>query len=615
MGACKSKQFGCCIAIDSDESIILDKPTGKETRHGPGWFCFPNWWEAQVVKSIPLQNNQYLVIKHVILPESNRKSRSEEIALQKRSTLNENDELLNDPDMQLLEIVRGPKIYHINNPYDRISEVKSMIDLSVTQYIIVTDKLTGAKAIESGPKLFCPKPYDVVSEIHNMYNLSSTEYIIVTDESKGEKFTVFGPKLFLPRAYDKVSAIYNYIVLNHAQYCRIIDTRTGVMRIERGPQTFSLGPYEALKEDNHQTIFNIINIDTENAVLVKNLDTGMDELITIPQKFIPSFTQTFIEIRKLIKLAPYENMILIDKDGQHILKNGLKDKSFFLYPYQQTYTQQWSNDLKKDHQSTSTVNRFDTRNQYMDYEFLVRTADNVEIILDVSIFWQITDLYKLVLVTQDPPEDICNHTRSEILSQVSKYNMKEFMELPNSKLIASVNSDKDDSFYESRGVNVIRVEILQKRCKDPEIQKIFKQIIDEKTNRIKNIEKQEAENEVKLRNLNGQIDAEKLVGTLLKIKKENERQENVADGIAEGSRIQNFIGNLGEDIPLEKKLQVYFDIQNTKRLDLLAHSNTTLYLTPKEVDTKVINVNTIHPVNESNQSTQSHIQTRMNIEV
>jgi regulator of protease activity HflC (stomatin/prohibitin superfamily) len=46
----------------------------------------------------------------------------------------------------------------------------------------------------------------------------------------------------------------------------------------------------------------------------------------------------------------------------------------------------------------------------MDYEFLVRTADNVEIVLDVSIFWQITDLYKLVLVTQDPPEDICKST-------------------------------------------------------------------------------------------------------------------------------------------------------------------------------------------------------------
>ena len=190
--------------------------------------------------------------------------------------------------------------------------------------------------------------------------------------------------------------------------------------------------------------------------------------------------------------------------------------------------------------------------------------------------------------------------------------MKEFMELPNSKLIDSVNSDKDDTFYESRGVYVIRVEVLQKRCKDPEIQKIFKQIIDEKTNRIKNIEKQEANNEIKLRDLTGQIDAEKLFGTLLKIKKENERQENQADGIAEGSRIQNFISNLGDDVPLEKKLQIYFDIQNTKRLEMLAHSKTTMYLTPKEVDTKVINVNTIHP---SSEAAQTNLQTKVNVEL
>ena len=205
-----------------------------------------------------------------------------------------------------------------------------------------------------------------------------------------------------------------------------------------------------------------------------------------------------------------------------------------------------------------------------------------------------------------------NHTRSAILSQVSKFNMKEFMELPNMKLMDSVKFDADDSFFESRGVVVIRVEILEKRCKDPEIQKIFKQIIDEKTNRIKNIEKQEAQNEIKVCDLNGQIEAEKLFGTLLKIKKENERQENQADGIAEGSRIQNFISNLGDDIPLEKRLQIYFDIQNTKRLETLAQSQTTLYLTPKDVDTKVINVNTIYP---SEQQIQTNVQSKINIEV
>lgn len=193
--------------------------------------------------------------------------------------------------------------------------------------------------------------------------------------------------------------------------------------------------------------------------------------------------------------------------------------------------------------------------------------------------------------------------------------MKEFMELSNSKLIASVNSDKDDTFFESRGVNVIRVEILQKRCKDPGIQLIFKQIIDEKTNRIKNIERQEAENQVKLCDLDGQIEAEKLVGTLLKIKKENERQENIADGIAEGGRIQNFLNNLGDDMPLEKKLQVYFDIQNTKRLDMLSQSKTAMYLTPKEVDTKVINVNTMHPASSDSAPAPAPVHTKVTVDV
>ena len=192
MGACKSTQLGCCIALDSDESIILDKPTGRETRRGPGWFFFPNWWEARVVKSIPLQNNEYLVIKHVILPNSTNANRSDKIPFEKGVTSQENDELINDPEMQLLEIIRGPQIYHINNPYDIISGIKPMIDLSATQYIVIMDKLTGAKRVESGPKLFCPKPYDAISDVQNMYNLSSTEYIVVTDESTGKKQTVTG---------------------------------------------------------------------------------------------------------------------------------------------------------------------------------------------------------------------------------------------------------------------------------------------------------------------------------------------------------------------------------------------------------------------------------------
>ena len=189
MGCCKSSQVGCCIAIDPDESIVLNKPTGKEIRHGPGWFCFPNWWDAHVIKTIALQNNQYIIVKHIVAPDRND---ANDIPLTKRTTVNEHDQLLNDPDMQLIEIIRGPQIFHLQNPYDQISEVKPMLNLTPTQYIIIVDKLTGEKKVECGPQLFCPKPYDEVGEIKNMYNLSSTEYIIVSDESTGEKRTING---------------------------------------------------------------------------------------------------------------------------------------------------------------------------------------------------------------------------------------------------------------------------------------------------------------------------------------------------------------------------------------------------------------------------------------
>lgn len=196
MGCCKSTQYGCCIAIDHDESVVLNKPTGKEIRHGPGWFCFPFWWDAAVVKTIALQNNQYIVVKHIVDPNNKDTSgNTHDIPLIKRTTGNEKDQLLNESDMQLIEIVRGPQIYHVKNPYDRISEIKSMVNLTPTQYIIIIDKITGEKKVESGPQLFCPRPYDEIGEIKNMYNLSSTEYIIIMDESNGEKSTVTGKNL------------------------------------------------------------------------------------------------------------------------------------------------------------------------------------------------------------------------------------------------------------------------------------------------------------------------------------------------------------------------------------------------------------------------------------
>lgn len=145
-----------------------------------------------MVKSIALQNNQYIIVRHITTPDKRSGHGGHDIPLEKRTTSNENDQLIANRDLNLVEIIRGPQIYRLQNPYDRVSEVKPMLDLSSTQYIIVTDKLSGGKRVESGPQLFCPYPYDEVSAVKNMYNLTSTEYIIVVDESTGEKITVTG---------------------------------------------------------------------------------------------------------------------------------------------------------------------------------------------------------------------------------------------------------------------------------------------------------------------------------------------------------------------------------------------------------------------------------------
>lgn len=191
MGCCKSTQFYCCIAVDHDESVVLNKPTGKEIRHGAGWFFFPNWWEATVVKPIVLKSDQYLIVQHMITDNKNSHSRNPD---QKQSYKKTDDMemLTNENDTSLLEVIRGPLIYRRSNAYDRVSEIKQMFNITPTQFIIILDKLTGKKRVEAGPQLFCPQPYDEISGLQNMYNLSSTQYIIVTDETTGDRKTVTG---------------------------------------------------------------------------------------------------------------------------------------------------------------------------------------------------------------------------------------------------------------------------------------------------------------------------------------------------------------------------------------------------------------------------------------
>merc|ERR1712146_852076 len=63
----------------------------------------------------------------------------------------------------------------------------------------------------------------------------------------------------------------------------------------------------------------------------------------------------------------------------------------------------------------------------MQYEFTCRTVDNVELVVDVSFYWAIIDIQKMIMCTADAPGDICTHARSKIIQSVSNKTLMEFL--------------------------------------------------------------------------------------------------------------------------------------------------------------------------------------------
>ena len=90
----------------------------------------------------------------------------------------------------------------------------------------------------------------------------------------------------------------------------------------------------------------------------------------------------------------------------------------------------------------------------MAYLFTLRTADSVELEIDVNFYWQIVDLPKMVVRTQDPTGDICFHARSIISQAVSKLTLDKFMHSFNT-IVSQAVLDPSDDFYEARGLYVL----------------------------------------------------------------------------------------------------------------------------------------------------------------
>merc|ERR1711998_595851 len=491
-----------------------------------------------------------------------------------------------------------------------LEERRSATVLQKGQYAIVLNDADASRRCAYGPTVDWLGPRERLAPpgVQSCPTLTREEYVVVHNTIEGSKRNELGPALFSPGPFDECSHKKTALNLAKNEYVKIKDEH-GKLRVERGEARIVPDPLEEVIDAHiNGGVKKAINIDEHHAVQFRNEDIGTVELITEHGLFIPGPYQEDVRVQEKIILESYERMVYKDMTGRFIYVSGdSEDRNFFLPPFCEIVQQEWSTDLKKEHDSFDVVWRFDMRPSYMNYEFNCRTIDNVELVVDVSFYWQILDVKSMIERTADAPGDICTHARSMIIQAVSNITLMDFLERFNEIIRAGAGVGNSplvvqDDFYNQRGVELLSVEVLQFKCSNPDTDKTLQAIIKETAERLKKKENQKGENEVAISKLEGEIEQEKLNKQLIEIKKSHLKTESRIEGEAEYHKVVAFLGGVTGDgadevkVPIEEGIGLYQMLRKLDSVKALANSNSSLYNTPDDVN---LTVGSLYPVGPS----------------
>jgi len=415
--------------------------------------------------------------------------------------------------------------------------------------------------------------------------LEEKQYAKIKDTLTGKMTVVAGPTLHFMNPYDEHVGTHDKIVLLSHQYARLVDSATGDMRVERGEQNIVPGPFEHVIEQR-----DAVYVDDETAVLVLSKETGQQRLVTDKGLFFPGKHDQIEEVRKLIRVEPHEVAVVRDNAGTyHFYLGASKDEhntdatgtTFFLRPHEELVTMMWSSgtspeDLKQNVVRNAKtvafkvpVQKIDMRPQYAFFEYTVRTSDNVELVLEGTIFWQVSDVPKMIKRTGDPKGDVWYHARSALIQAVSTVTLETFMASFNEIVQQAAATDK--AFYDERGVMLHNLEVVRYEPKDAETGRTLQAIIQETTNHINRMQAQKSENEVEKEKMAALIDIEKQRAGLIREKTANDKLEASVAGEAEGTRLAQstlaFMAQLEKSVGAEESrvaLLKFFAEQKTE---------------------------------------------------
>ena len=530
-------------------------------------------------------------------------------------------------------VERGPQLFFLG-VNDRILKKETATTLNEHEYIHLKNQISGAQREVRGPQLVFLEVGDEVIAYEKAHNLRENDYLYVKDLRTGIQRIERGPQSFFPSVNDLIAKEGTAITLRKDQYVRVLDKRSGIQRVERGESRIFVQPDEtilvnkdlsnaeveaaqatargteptsgltalhgppshipeqqpppakATAPTGQETVATAPKIDDQVAVLVRDIASGQLSLITEPGLFFPTPYQVIVELRQRVRLADYQIVVVKDKDGRQRVRRGTDtERSFFLAPYEEIVPFIWSSGLHKDKRALR-IEALDLRPKFMWYEFEARTEDNVELTLGITFFWQVSDVEAMIRTTDDTTGDICSHARSSIIQAVSQVTLERFLAEFND-VVRRVVVESSDPFYRERGAVLHASEVRSIQCKDPQTQEILNEIIQETTNRLNRLQKQESENEVRLRQIQGETEVEQSRAELLNLQRANAINAATSEGEAEAQRVGAFLSGLGEQLSLEQKIAAFNLLRKGDILDTLSKGTAHLYFTPADVDLSI----------------------------
>merc|ERR1719389_1213589 len=138
-----------------------------------------------------------------------------------------------------------------------------------------------------------------------------------------------------------------------------------------------------------------------------------------------------------------------------------------------------------------------------------------------------------------------------MIQAVSRVTLETFMADFNE--IVGKASKADADFYSERGVKMHALEVTHYACADGTTSSVLQEIIQETTNRINRMQKQQSDNEVQREKMAGEIEVEKQRTALMQARCDNDRMRAIIEGESDGLRISKsasmFLSILAETLP------------------------------------------------------------------